>query len=430
MIRHKPRGYHGLVLRVLLIAPCDGEDVGEAWVAYQWVRRLADRHQVTLLTYYKRGRTPASRQLPGVRVIEWAEPRGLHRAERLNSMLKPGYLPFYIRARRWARRSLASGEHFDLAYQPVPVAMRYPCPVAGLGIPYIIGPVGGSLPSLAGFDAADDTAPWYVGLRRLDSLRIRRDPLLRRTYQEASCIIGIAPYVKDFLSGMAVQRFDVMSETGIEQLPAAIDRAGRQGDVRLLFVGRLVRTKGARDAIRALGIARDLPAVLDIVGDGFDRAACEALTAELGLTGRVRFHGWLDREQVHGFYKAADVFVFPSYREPGGNVVFEAMGYGLPLIVSDIGGPGAAVDEQSGIRLHPESPDQYADDIASAVRRLVTDRGLRLSLGEGARKRVSDIGLWDSKADRLEAIWADVIATAEAGTEQHNGRASASSLDR
>ena len=398
------------MLRLLLIAPCDGEDVGEAWVAHQWVCRLAARHDVTLLTYYKRGRTPPSSQLQGVRVIEWAEPPGVGRAERLNSMLKPGYLPFYVRARRWIRQSLARGERFDLAYQPVPVAMRYPSPVVGLGIPFIIGPVGGSLPSPKGFGEGEETAPWYVGLRRLDLLRTRRDPLLRKTYEQASCVFGIAPYAREFLAGIALKRFEVMSETGIEQLPATVDRAGREGDVRLLFVGRLVRTKGARDAIRALGLVRDLPAVIDIVGDGFDRQACEALTAELGLTGRVRFHGWHPREQVPDFYRSADIFVFPSYREPGGNVVFEAMGYGLPLIVSDIGGPGAAVDDESGIRLHPESPDQYARSIASAMTRLVSDTSLRTALGQGARQRVADIGLWDSKITRLEAICADILA--------------------
>ena len=401
------------MLRLLMVAPCDGEDVGEAWVAHQWVRRLAAHHQVTLLTYYKPGRTPPSHQLPGTRVIEWVEPPYIGRAERLNSMLKPGYLPFYVRARRWVRRSAAHGEQFDLAYQPVPVAMRYPSPVAGLGIPYIIGPVGGSLPVPRGFGAGEDTAPWYVGLRRVDGLRIRLDPLLRRTYGQASCVIGIAPYVKDFLAQVTLRRFEVMSETGIDQLPPAVDRASREGDVRLLFVGRLVRTKGARDAIRALALARDLPAVLDVVGDGFDRAACEALTAELGLSGRVRFHGWVPREHVSAFYKSADIFVFPSYREPGGNVVFEAMGYGLPLIVSDIGGPGAAVDEKSGIRLHPESPGQYARGIADAIRRLVSDRALRQSLGEGARRRVSEIGLWDSKIGRLEEICEEILSSSD-----------------
>jgi glycosyltransferase involved in cell wall biosynthesis len=397
------------VLKLLMIAPCDGEDVGEAWVAFQWVHRLAARHEVTLLTYHKRGSTPASRQLDGVRVIEWAEPPGVGRAERFNSMMKPGYVPFYLRARRWIRGALARGEHFDLAYQPVPVAMRYPSPVAGLDIPFAIGPVGGSLPSPPGFDRGEESAPWYVGMRRLDRLRLRRDPLLRRTYEEASCVIGIAPYVKTILAGTALRKFTVMSDTGIERLPPLVDRATRHGEVRLLFVGRLIRTKGVRDTIRALDLVRDLPVTLDVVGDGFDRAACEALTAEIGLTSQVRFHGKLPREQVDAFYRSADIFVFPSYREPGGTVVFEAMGHGLPLIVSDIGGPGNAVDNASGIRLHPLSPDQYAHDIAAAVRNLVTDPALRLRLGAGARRRVADIALWDSKVVHLETIFADAL---------------------
>jgi glycosyltransferase involved in cell wall biosynthesis len=396
------------VLKLLLIGLCDGEDVGEAWVGHQWAARLADRHDVTLLTYYKRGRTPPSRQLRGIRVIEWAEPPAVGRAERLNSLLKPGYIPFYLRARAWIQRCLARGERFDVAFQPVPVAMRYPSPVAGLGIPFILGPVGGSLPSPEGFAEAGDTAPWYVGLRRLDRLRMRRDPLLRRTYEQASCVFGIAPYVRDFLAGVPLQRFEVMSETGVERLPGTVDRAGRRGDVRLLFVGRLVRTKGARDAIRAMAHIRGLPAVLDIVGDGFDRTACQALADELGLAGRVRIHGWLPRAEISGFYASADIFVFPSYREPGGNVTFEAMSHGLPSIVSDLGGPGAAVDENSGIRIHPESPDQYARAIATAIARLVSDAGLRLALGDAARRRVAEIGLWQSKIDRLDAVCREI----------------------
>lgn len=393
-----------------MIAPCDGEDVGEAWVGHQWACRLGARHNVTLLTYYKRGRTPPSRQLNGIRVIEWAEPPAVGRAERLNSMLKPGYIPFYLRARRWIRQALARGERFDIAYQPVPVAMRYPSPAASLGIPLIVGPVGGSLPSPEGFSTREETAPWYVGLRRLDRLRARHDPWLRATYEQASCVIGIAPYVRNFLDGLPLQRFEVMSETGLEYLPEEVDRANRTGEVRLLFVGRLVRTKGARDAIRALGLVGDLAVVLDIVGDGFDRQECEALAAELGLGNRVRFHGWLRREEVREFYAAADVFLFPSYREPGGNVIFEAMGQGLPVITSDIGGPGSAVDDTSGIRIHPTSTDQYARAIATAITRLVTDRDLRLSLGTGARRRASEVALWDSKILRLEELWTEILA--------------------
>ncbi len=177
-----------------------------------------------------------------------------------------------------------------------------------------------------------------------------------------------------------------------------MDRAARpDGTVRLLFVGRLVRTKGARDAISALDLARDLPVTFKQLGDGFDRTACEKLAADLGLTDRVRFHGRVPRDQVESFYQAADIFVFPSYREPGGSVVFEAMGHGLPLIVSDRGGPGYMVDESCGIRLHPVEPAQYASDLAAAISRLAQDRPLRQALGAGARNRAAQIALWDSK---------------------------------
>lgn len=402
--------------KLLLIGSFDGADVGEAWLAFQWARRLAARHDVTVLSYHKREKTPLARQMPGTRVVEWRDLPLVGRAERLNSMLKPGYVYFYAQARHWIKSRLRAGESFDLAFQPVPVAMRYPSPVADLGIPYVIGPVGGSLPTPEGFQAGEDTAPWYVGLRRLDGMRMRRDPLLRKTYAKASCVLGIAPYVRDLLSEIPLRRFEVMSDTGIEDLPDPVDRRTRQdGPVRLLFVGRLIRTKGARDAIRALSLVPDLPVEFDIVGDGFDRAECESLSVRLGLSGKVHFHGHVRRALVDEFYREADIFLFPSFREPGGIVVFEAMGHGLPLIVSDNGGPGTTVDDASGIRLHPQSPEQYAKDIAGAIETLVMDREYRLAMGEAARQRVAAMALWENKIERFDEICAEIIGAASAG---------------
>jgi hypothetical protein len=156
--------------RILLIAPaCDGEDTGEAWVAFQWARRLSEQVELTLLTTFKRGHTPMTVQLPGVRVIEWSEPPEIGRFERINSLLQPGYVPFHRRARRWIRARLAEGETFDVAHQVVPVAMRYPSPASGLGIPLVMGPVGGSLSSPTAFQAEEGATPWYQRLRRLDA---------------------------------------------------------------------------------------------------------------------------------------------------------------------------------------------------------------------------------------------------------------------
>ncbi|MET4637664.1 glycosyltransferase family 4 protein [Mycetocola sp. 2940] len=394
---------------LLMIAPaCDGEDVGESWLAFQWANLLSTHFDVTLLTTYKQGHTPPSRQLRGVRVIEWGEPPIVGRFERLNSLLQPSYAVFYARARRWIRQCMTEGEQFDLAHQVVPVAMRYPSPAAGLGIPLILGPVGGSLSSPPAFVVEEGATPWYQRLRRLDDWRLRHDRLLRGTYESADCVIGVAPYVEEFLAGVRLQRFEIMSETAVHEVRPRIDRSTRAGPVRLLHVGRIVRTKGLRDVISALYRLQDLDVVLDVLGDGNDREACESLTRELGLTDRVTFHGTVPRGAVDGFYERADVFVFPSYREPGGNVSLEAMAFGLPLVVCDRGGPGANVDDRCAFRLPAVSPEQLAADCAVAVRSLVEDPALRLRMGAAARERAARVHLWEQRVDRMVQLYEQV----------------------
>ena len=392
--------------KILLIAPaCDGDDVGESWVAYQWANLLSESFDVTLLTTFKRGHRPPSDQLPKATVIEWQEPLGFGRFERFNSLLQPAYLPFYIRSRRWIKGCLARGLMFDIAHQVVPVAMRYPSPAINLGIPVVIGPVGGSLESPTAFAAEEGATPWYQRLRGLDSWRISHDPLLRRTYESADCVIGVAPYVREFLHGLTLQRFEIMSETAVHGVKMPIDRSARSGSVRLLHVGRVVRTKGLRDVIRAMGQLRDLDVVLDSVGDGYDRAACELLAKELGLADRITFHGSIPREEVDNFYARADIFVFPSYREPGGNVSLEAMAFGLPLIVCRRGGPGANVDETCALSVDSRSPEQLASDCAEAIRRLVEDRALRLHMGVAARAHAQSTHLWSVRGEQMYHIY-------------------------
>lgn len=401
-----------------MIAPaCDGEDVGEAWIAFQWASQLSERFELTLVTTYKRGHTPPSRQLAGVRVIEWEEPAGVGRYERLNSLLQPGYVPFYIRARRWIRERLAAGEWFDIAHQVVPVAMRYPSPAANLGIPLILGPVGGSLESPPAFVSEEGSTPWWQRLRRFDGWRVKHDPLLRRTYESAACIIGVAPYVRHFLSPIRIRRFEVMSDIAVREVHDRVNRTSTDRVVRLLFVGRVIRTKGLRDVIRALALLTELPVILDVVGEGSDRRTCEELAEDIGVDARVTFHGRVSREAVDRFYESADIFVFPSYREPGGSVILEAMAFGLPLIVSSRGGPDANVTNACAIRLDAKSPAQLSVDCAAAISALVNDQELRQRMGNAAREHARATHLWSGRVERMATLYDDLaVADGRGGT--------------
>lgn len=398
-------------LKVLAVAPyCDGLDVGEAWCAYQWVKNLAELADVTLLTLRRRGRVPASVQLRGVSVIEWDDLVTMDRLERINSMLKPGYLAFYIRARKWLSAALADGQKFDIAHQFTPIALRYPSPLSGFPIPYVIGPLGGSLDTPEGFVKECQSAAWYTQLRLLDQWRLKHDRLLRRSYANASALLGVAPYVGELLSAARPRRFEIISELGIDDLAPSRRRNSKPGKLRLVHVGRGVRTKGLRDAIRAIALLPDeLDVHLDVAGRGEEIEICRGEARRLGVANRINFVGQIPRSEVERLYTEADAFLFPSFREPSGSVIFEALRHGLPVITTDLGGPGYVVNDSCGLTVSAHEPEQLANDLAKAIQRLAWEIDLRARLGKGARERVKAIGLWRNKISRLVRLYGELI---------------------
>lgn len=405
-------------LNVILIAPnCDGTDVGEAFCAHRWVQHISEHAHVTLLTQTRPGRTPASAQLPQTTVIEWPEPQLPRQFERVRGMLKPGYPVFSARARRWIAEQVKAGRHFDIIHQLTPLALRYASPAYGLGIPYVLGPQGGSLQTPPGFMAECRSAPLFTRLREIDRFRLSADPWLRRSFAGASCILGVAPYVREVLGTIPVQRFEVMTELGVDEpLPPVHERPERPG-LRLLHVARSVRTKGLRDCVRALAHLRDLPDVtLTQAGDGEELAICIAEAKKLGVEDRISFLGRIPRQQVEDLYATSDAFIFPSFREPSGSVVFEAMRHGLPLIACDRGGPGHVVNDFSGLKVTVETPEQLALALAGAVRRLANDPKERARLSAGARRRALELGSWPRKIEWLLDLYRSILQQQKTST--------------
>jgi glycosyltransferase involved in cell wall biosynthesis len=399
-------------LRLLLIAPnCDATDVGEAFVAHRWASHLSQAAEVTLLTQRRAGRLPASEQLPGIEVIDWPELALPRRLERVTAMFKPGYPVFAARARRWIGEALAAGRRFDIIHQLTPLALRYATPASGFGIPYVVGPLGGSLDTPKAFAAECGSAPLFTRMREIDRFRLEADPWLRRSYANADCVIGVAPYVRDILRSVPLRRFEVMSELGADEpLPCLRQRPRKPGELRLLHVARAVRTKGLRDAIRALALMGDLPGVtLTQAGDGEELAICKAEAEHLGVADRVNFLGRVPRDEVERLYEESDVFLFPSFREPSGSVIFEAMRHGLPVIAADRGGPGHVVTKACGVTVPVDGPSGFAAGLAQAIRRCAGSPDLVGEMSAAARERVIELGSWPAKVGWMMNLYQSIL---------------------
>lgn len=398
-------------MKVLLIAPnIDATDVGEAFVAFKWAQALSSRTDLTVLAFQRPGRQSLAAQLPGARVVTWPEPSWALKHERLNAMLKPAWPVFARKVRNWIASACDAGERFDIAHQLMPQAARYASPLRHFAIPYIIGPLGGALDTPAAFQAEAASAPLFTRLRKLDAFRFRNDPWLRASYARAACVLGVAPYVQNVLGDIPLKRFEPVLELGIDDVEPQRMRDQEPGHLSLLHVGRAVRTKGLRDAVRALAHLKDLPNVtLTSAGAGEELEVCRAEAHRLGVADRVRFLGKVSREEVEHLYATHDVFCFPSFREPAGGVLYEAMRHGLPVITADRGGPGWIVDDGCGIRIPVTTPKEFATEIASAARRLAASPSARNTLGTNARSKVLLEGQWEAKAARLVHLYKDVL---------------------
>lgn len=119
----------------------------------------------------------------------------------------------------------------------------------------------------------------------------------------------------------------------------------------VLTVTRLTnRQKRTSDLIRAMA---ELPQewTLDIVGTGPDKSMLEDIVAELGLSSRVKFHGFLGRKEVRQFFRSCGVYAMPSANEAVALAVLEAMACGAPVVLSRIRAFEQLVDDGVNGRL-------------------------------------------------------------------------------
>ena len=155
------------------------------------------------------------------------------------------------------------------------------------------------------------------------------------------------------------------------------------GELRLLYVGRISREKDLdllADAYRRLR-KEGLPVRLFVVGHGpYSEALAKSLPDAF-------FTGYLRGTELAIAYASADIFVFPSTTDTFGNVILEAQASGLPVVVSDSGGPKELVAHNANGLI---TRSHNVEDFTSAIRTLVTDRTLRERMASSARDSVTD----------------------------------------
>ena len=196
---------------------------------------------------------------------------------------------------------------------------------AHIGLRYILRVCG---PDIPGFEQRYQMIHFFIA------------PLIRRIWRAADRLIAKSEREIEMIHAVD-PRIDCL------QIPNGVDLSRfnpahlvpDDGPLKLLCVGRLIARKGQHHLIDAVNRLTDegIDVSLDLVGTGDARPANEAQVARLGLTDRVRFVGYVPREEIARHYAAAHVFVLPSYNEGMSVALLEAMAPGLAVLVTPTG---------------------------------------------------------------------------------------------
>lgn len=151
----------------------------------------------------------------------------------------------------------------------------------------------------------------------------------------------------------------------------------KSDSINFLSVGRLTPVKNHKLMIKAFKycVLSNDKVRLDILGDGPLLGELKELTCSLGIQDNVIFHGFVKNTDF--YYRKSDVFVLTSLYEGFGNVVTEAMSYGLPVVCTDCpSGPSEITDYgKFGILV----PNDSIEELKRALFRMMEQAQLRAS---------------------------------------------------
>jgi glycosyltransferase involved in cell wall biosynthesis len=273
------------------------------------------------------------------------------------------------------------------------------------GIPFVCNVQGvGTRTGQFVVDSLAECYDWTI--ERFIFRNAKKIILLSKSLNSRTRKLGVADgKVVVIPSGVDCTRFDPRRPEVMRKAAELRNDFGiSQEDVVVGFVGRLVPAKGLLYLLAAIRqIKPEFPnVVVLIVGDGPQKAELQGKARDLNL--RTVFTGY--QIETPPYYALMDVFVLPSFFEGLPGVVLEALAMEKTVVATNVGGTSdIVVDGENGFLV----PTRDAERVASALKKLIADKSLRVKMGKVGREMVQRGFLWDDIVDKVETVYEAVV---------------------
>lgn len=205
---------------------------------------------------------------------------------------------------------------------------------------------------------------------------------IKKVYGKCKILVALSEEWKQRLEKIVPkEKIIVIENYSILHEDALKERCSRESNHEILFLGELGRRKGCYDIPAVIeDVVKSIPDVKFILagaGSTQDEIAIKQLIKEKGIEQNVEFPGWVRGNQKDKLLREADVFFLPSYNEGMPMSILDAMGYGLPIVSTTVGGiPKIVHDDENGFCFEPGN----VMEMGKAIENLLENKRLEASI--------------------------------------------------
>ena len=277
--------------------------------------------------------------------------------------------------------------------------------------------------------------------KRMGLAKIFIGGLFKKVFRKADHVQAISNYLADWAGSMGAKApievvpngvdISKIKNTRPQRQSATLAGATTQNTKVIITTSRLVYKNGIDVLIRAAAelkkTASEINFKVQILGSGQEEKKLKDLARELKVDEAVQFLGHIEPGKVYDYLAKADIFARPSRSEGLGSSFLEAVGAGLPVIGTPVGGiPDFLKDNETGLFCEVDNPK----DLAEKIKTLMTNEVLAKRIAENGRQLVLEKYDWNNIAKQMQNTLSHIIAIANIGDSKNMNIQPATLLQR
>ena len=385
-------------MRILLSAyACEPDKGSEPAVGWNWAVELSKKkyivhvltrknNKISIDAYFKKYNKPHNL------IFHYYDLPSFFRVIKKESRFIRFYYLFWQIGSYFFIKKIINRYRFNIIHHVTFVGIRQPSFLCNFGIPFIFGPVGGgdSIPFRLRYRLGFKSF-FYEITRDFFNFFIKFDPFMWNTFFKSKIIFVTSEQSKKLIPKIFHHKVKLKLAIGFNASNIKYPKTNltKNKTFKFIFVGRFLSLKGMDLGIKAFHLLEKEHSniSLTMIGSGPELNSWTRLSKKLNLDSKIHWIPWIENKEVLNKINESDVLLFPSLRDSGGMVIFEAMAAGKPCIVINNGGPGQIITNECGYSIPlNNSYDVTIEKIYNAMKVLIEDKSTYRKLSKNSRK--------------------------------------------